>query len=67
MEEAATWEVQKLDLFVFLNIFVFALKILTLYLQQLHFCATFVHVDNASLILQRTNNTGRTHNKSFSS
>ena len=59
--------VQKFDWFVFLKIFVFVLKIFTLYLQQWQFCVTFVHLDNGSLILQRTNNTGGAHNISYSS
>ena len=59
--------VQRFDWFVFLNIFVFALKILTSYLQQSQFCVTFVHLNNDSLILKRTNNTRRTNNISFSS
>ena len=59
--------VQKFDCFLISNIFVFALKIFTRYLQQPQFCVTFVHLDKDSLILQRTNNTRRTHNISFSS
>ena len=59
--------VQKFEWFVFLNIFVFPLKIFTSYLRQSRFWVTFVHADNGSLILQRTNNTRRTHNISFSS
>ena len=59
--------VQKSDWLVFLNIFVFALKILTSYLQQLQFCVTFAHLDNGSLILQGTNNTRRTHYITISS
>ena len=57
----------KFDWFLFLNIFVFVIKIFTSYLQQWQFSVTFVHLDNGSLILQRTNNTRRTHNISFSS
>ena len=57
---------QNFDWFVFLNIFVFALKTFTSYLQKSQFCVTFVHLDNGSLILQRTTNIWRTHNISFS-
>ena len=53
--------VQKFEWFVFLNIFVFVLKIFTSYLRQSQFCVTFARADNDNLILQRTNNTRRIH------
>ena len=50
--------------FVF-NIFVFALKMFTSCLKQSQSSVAFVHLDDDSLILQRTNNTRRTYNISF--